>query len=207
MKHFKILIATMLVSSMAWAQTEENNDDSKLKQQEVGVQFSGLGSFGLTYRVGTPEAMWRFQLLNGSLGLTNGDRDSILNRSNNLTVWIGAGREIRKPIAENLELRYGVSIGYGYQRRATLFEDQNSDIFNRTTYNDHNATASLITGINYVLDDQFIFGAELTPGIQYTRTRRSVDVGDGAATPQDTINNTFRARLSNMLTLSAVYRF
>lgn len=78
------------------------------------------------------------------------------------------GREYRKNISEKLELRLGADLSFTYNRSKYDYNDKsinNNDILRKqTTYG---PGINLVLGLNYVLNDKFIFGAEILPAYNY----------------------------------------
>ena len=49
----------------------------KIRVNEVGLSFSGLNSFGLTYRVGNEKSLWRFNAFDIGAGKHAEKEDSV----------------------------------------------------------------------------------------------------------------------------------
>ena len=139
------------------------------KQKEIGLVFSSFDSFGLTYKTGTAKSLWRFNTLfiNGSK--TDKSSDLLDETQNAMGFGIKFGREFRKVVAGNLELRYGADISFSYAMSKNKHDDKteadNDIINNQTTYR---PGINLMFGLNYVLKDKLVIGAEIMPGITYT---------------------------------------
>lgn len=87
-------------------------------RRELGLTFTGINSFGLTYRQGGDESLWRFRAFS-ALGNTNNETADSSNRlSQNFDFFLGAGREYRAPLTGNFQLRYGADLvaGINYDR-------------------------------------------------------------------------------------------
>ncbi len=85
----------------------------KNAQQEIGLAFSNLDNFGITYKTGTKASMWRINtvLLSGNkLKEISGDEELI---HKNIGFNVQFGQELRKEIVEHLEIRYGADLAFG----------------------------------------------------------------------------------------------
>lgn len=144
----------------------------KTNVKEVGLAFSGLNSFGLTYRLGKENALWRFNALAIGGNQETQDLDSMMwdNMRNELSISIG--REFRSEIAEKLIFRYGLDLNYNYQRSESDREETNR---NGTTFKNYNLRlvnnygVRFVLGLNYKLSDNIILGAEILPDFSYRK--------------------------------------
>ena len=178
------------------------------RQKEIGLLFRDLDSFGLGYKTGTASALWRFNtmLLNGST--FQEERPNSETEGNSFGFNMGFGREFRRDVAKNLEIRYGADVNFAYQYRESEREDSNNP--DRIDYNESRASTAginLIFGFNYVINNSLIIGAELLPGVDYTtRTTRSQDFVNEEEVKRDI--STFNYGISNITALlSLSYRF
>lgn len=140
----------------------------KPKQKEVGLVFNNLNSFGLTYKTGSEKSLWRFNTLLISGRNTNETADSLVKNQSNIGFAIKFGKEYRKVIIENIELRYGVDLSFSYNQSTNSEDDKsinNHDIiFEQTIYQ---PGINLVIGLNYVFKEHFVIGAELLPHFSY----------------------------------------
>lgn len=140
------------------------NAQEKQKQREVGITFSNFENFGFTYKTGTSNSLWRLSTLRVSGENFIQPHDTINSGAmNHIGFSVGFGREYRKEITKNLEMRFGADLNfqYGYSIEK-FFKDNN-------TY--YTAGLNLVFGLNYVFNNNIIMGAELLPGVSYTSTR------------------------------------
>ena len=138
------------------------------KQREVGVVFSSFDNFGLTYKTGTEKSLWRFTSLLISGRNTKEVGDSLENNQNNIGFGIKFGKEYRKVIVKNLELRYGADLSFSYNHSTSKNVDislYNIDLVNEQTI--YQPGINLVIGLNYVIKDRFVIGAELLPYFSY----------------------------------------
>jgi len=146
-----------------------------VKQKEIGLVFSNLDNFGLTYKTGTEKSLWRFNALfiNGS-NMEN-SADSLVDTRSSMGFGVRIGKEYRKKLADKLALRYGADVSFSYNQSKQEYDyktvngtDRKNE---RTTYQ---PGINLVFGLNYAFSDHFVLGVELLPGFSYT-TGTSVD--------------------------------
>ncbi len=139
-----------------------------VNQKEAGISFSNLNNFGLTFKTGTEKSMWRFNTLIISGSNSDKTAENIMDKRNDMGFNIRLGKEHRKETAENLELRYGADISFRYSHAKNEFSDKtanNEDLLSeQTTFE---PGIYLVFGLNYVLNESFVIGAELLPGFSY----------------------------------------
>ena len=103
----KSLLIVLCLSMSYYLMAQENE---KVKQKEIGLVFSNLDNFGLTYKTGTEKSLWRFTTLFISGDNIEETEDSLLSKQNKLGFGVKIGKEYRKNIAQNLELRFGADL-------------------------------------------------------------------------------------------------
>ncbi len=180
------------------------------KQKEVGIFFSNLDNFGLTFRTGTNKSLWRFSTFSMSGLQSNQDSDEADNKRNNFWIGIGVGKEFRKDIVEKLELRFGADLTFSYSYlKADQENKTDTDSYDHYEQKTYYPGINLVFGLNYKLSDHFIIGAEFLPYFryeigEYVSSRSWVNNGDEVKT--DTSG--FSYGLSNSsVRLSLAYRF
>ncbi|HLT75286.1 MAG TPA: hypothetical protein VKZ68_09370, partial [Ohtaekwangia sp.] len=104
------LFAFVLVATLGSAQE---------RIREGGFTFSGLNNFGLTYRVGKPEALWRFNAMSIDAARRDIDFPDHNETETNSGLQFSIGREFRKNLAEKLQFRYGFDASLSYSRQKT----------------------------------------------------------------------------------------
>lgn len=169
------------------------------KRKEVGLTFSNLDHFGLTYRVGTDKALWRYNLAVMNLGFRNEDKNGVKENRFNFSLSLGIGREFRKSISPELDFRYGgdLSLSYAYSKE----KNTNPSLERSQTFNGFSTSAGLVLGFNYKLSDQLIFGAELLPRLDYNWRNDKGDLSTNIKSDE------LRFVLSNSALLSLIYSF
>jgi hypothetical protein len=182
------------------------------KQREIGLIFTGLNSFGLTYRQGDAKGLHRFRIANIVGDSYNRTSDSLSNNSQRFSVDLRVGAEHRKALNENFTFRYGLDLGVGLDLR----DESNEALFgtNRSESSSESqlfsAGFNMVLGVNFQLTDKILLGAEVLPGLTYTtgqEERTTFSTGNGTRSNQFIVSNwSYQMRLSSIL-LSAVYIF
>lgn len=96
----------------------------KTIQNEVGIVFSTINNFGLTYKTGSDTALWRFNTVFISGSTTENATDSLAYKYGNMGFGGRIGKEYRKNIVDNLELRYGADVSFTYSRSTSDRDDK-----------------------------------------------------------------------------------
>jgi hypothetical protein len=132
------------------------------RSREIGIAFSGLNHYGLVYRTGQDNKFWRFNVARVDLA-TEKDDFSAPSSSTNLSGFLRAGKEVRKPLSEKLDWRFGadLSIGGYYSLDKT---EGSSTVTNWSL----RPGANLVLGLNFKIGKHLLLGAELLPGISYS---------------------------------------
>ena len=177
----------------------------RVKQKEVGITVGGLSNFGFTYRTGTNKSLWRFTSLfiSGRNNVTKSSNREI--NDSNIGFAVQVGREYRKIMVNKLELRYGADLSLGfdktkYSRTGTSSSSYSdvSTVFSPTIY--------FIVGVNYVIKEKIVLGAEFAPyfGYQIGKTTET-ELFTSAETKGDVSGFKYGIS-SSSLSLSIVYR-
>ena len=191
----KHLLLFVLLSASLFIKAQ---DSSKVK--ELGITTRSLDSFGITYRFGTKTALWRLSIPT-ILGANNETtRDTTKNTNSNIDIDISIGREWRKPITEKAELRLGSSLGFSYSKR---YSENLTSSYNTTTYAPY---LMLILGMNYHINDNFIIGAEIQPGVGYLISKQEVTNNDSSEN-YDIKNKGINYAIRNSALISFIYQF
>jgi hypothetical protein len=181
-----------------------------MKQKEIGLFFNNLDNFGLTYRTGSDKSLWRFNTLFISGNNMDETADSSVNKQNTMGFGFKFGKEYRKDIVKNLELRFGIDLSFTYSQSKYDYNDKTVDDDDRldeqTTYR---PGINLVFGLNYVINDRIVIGAELLPNFSYTfgtSTKKYSYINNGNEVKSDISG--FSYGLSNTSALiSLAYRF
>jgi len=203
MKHL-FTLAAVLLTSVAFSQTSSSS-----AVNEVGFTFSSLNNFGLTYRTGTQQAVWRFTTLASSVGSTEQDAPTQTLSTDAFSFDLAAGRELRRPITEKFEFRFGGDLGLRFSRFETETDDKVGNLDTSSEENLVTPRFNLVLGFNYVFASKIVMGAEILPQVSYTtgtRKERSPNLNNGAERETDISN--FQFLLTNSSVLHSIaYRF
>ena len=195
-----LVLSSMMICSSIFAQ--ENTQETKsTKVQEIGFVFSNLNSFGLRYKVGNENTMFRITslVLNGTNSQTdynsyssNGTTSSSLpqNSSNSLGAGLNFGFEKRKAINNNLSFYYGIDVltSYTYSKTNTSTPNYISTNYYDTTntwktiqslVNNSSSNTSwtvsaglgFVVGASYKLTNSITIGAEIETSVKYNYTK------------------------------------
>ena len=181
-----------------------------VKQKEIGLVFGNLDNFGLTFKTGNNKSLWRFNTLIISGASMDNTADSIENKQNSTGFGVKVGKEYRKNIVNNLELRFGADLSFRYAQSKNEYSDKtvnDSDrLSERITYQ---PGINLVFGFNYVINENIVLGAEVLPSFNYvlgTSVEKSPWNNNGEEIKSDISG--FNYGLSNTSALlSIAYRF
>jgi len=150
------------------------------KTKEIGLLFSDVNSFGLTYRTGNQNALFRINTIVAQGSSISEDGGSSTFDSSNNSFGLELGKEYRSAIDDKLDLRYGLDLNFNYNKSKSESEDRN-DSNNDTISEIETFTPglNLFIGLNYHLNDNILFGAEVLPSINYQfGERKSTNSGE-----------------------------
>jgi hypothetical protein len=147
---------------------------------EVGLSITGGLNFGLVYKTGNENSVFRLQalFLNGAHKSTPSINNTNLN-NNNYGFGISLGSEFRKNIAKNLFLIYGFGAGVKYAGQ----ESVNNGIIGSYKHI-FSPNINLIIGVNYVLKKHWVFSIETLPYFQYDVVTESTTNALGVVSSQ-----------------------
>lgn len=161
MKKSLLILTALTMSFFLMAQGQS-------KQKEIGLVFSNLDNFGLTFRIGSEKALWRFNTLYLSGHNVTQTSDSSETKSISNGFGLKLGREWRKTIVGNLEFRIGADLSFNFSKLINDIDDKTLNdqdmVRESTTYE---PGINLVLGFNYVIHDQFVIGAEVMPSFSY----------------------------------------
>ncbi|MDW3191386.1 MAG: hypothetical protein R8G66_03450 [Cytophagales bacterium] len=178
----------------------------KTKIHEVGVAFSDLNRFGLTYRVGKENKRWRFNLIQSNIEERESSDDNSIFQSERFDVDLGVGREIRKLLSDKLYLRYGLDLTLGYSRDKTLRfgrQDRENDSLSKSK--GWSVAASFVGGLNYEFNDHLLMGMAILPSFGYSESQSERDSA-GSISNNESSGYFFRLSSGGAL-VSVIYTF
>lgn len=192
MKTGKVIIALMFLAISASVYSEENVSNFN----EIGLVFSNLNSFGLRYKFGNDNIMFRVTSLTLNGTTTSNDYSNYSvngiadgNIPNNTTKTAGAGLNLgfekRIWINNRFNFYYGIDWINSYTQSHSNTILPNSSIMTKNDtnytafYNNTNSSFSwtvssglgVICGSSYKINESFSIAAELEPTISYKYTK------------------------------------
>lgn len=199
MKKIPLILAALTLSLCVMAQ-------EKTKQNEVGLVFNNLNNFGLTFKTGTSESLWRLRTL--FIKGSNDDRNypAIEDKENTFGFGLSLGKEFRKKIDNNFEIRYGADLSFSYYFDKMIDDGKvNDDLDLSNKMYSYSPGVNLVLGVNYVINNKLIIGAELLPHITYNYTTNTQILYNAESKTKNTNITYGFSNNSAMLTLA--YRF
>jgi len=199
----KVLFTTLAVAFSLLVMAQE-----KTKQKEVGLSFSNLDEFGITYKVGTQKAMWRFNTLlltGGKNTLKYPEQAKVIN--NNFGFDLMVGREYRTSIDDNFEFRCGFDIVYGY---SSVKREDKTSLDTQDWMTTKNSTSkygfNFVLGFNYTINHKLVLGAEVLPGMNFQdgEVKKSYNYGNEETTDISGFNYGLK---NSYALLTLAYRF
>lgn len=187
-----------------------SQDNDKVKVKELGISFSNLDNFGITYKTGHTKALWRINTLLLTQYKLEEVADSLETLRDAIGFGIKFGREWRKEIATNFEMRYGVDLSFTYTQSKSETKDYSiseRDMLDKQYL--FQPGVNFVFGFNYVIKEKFVIGAEILPYVSYVTgetTRMNFYNNDGHEIKSETSG--FRYGISsNSALLTFSYRF
>lgn len=203
MKKATFFLSILFLSTSIMAQ-------EKVKQKEIGITFNNLNNFGLAFKTGSNKSLWRFNTL-FIIGRNQDEiSDSLVKKNSNSGFGLQIGKEYRKDIVDNLELRLGFDLSFSYQNYKSIYNDKTVNNNDRSTEKiTYEPGVNLVFGLNYVLNKQLVIGVELLPNLCYitgTSSEKYYYTNNGNVSKFDITG--FRYGLSNSSALlSLSFRF
>lgn len=143
--------------------------EKPLRNHEIGLNFSSLNSFGLNYKTGKSNTLFRISLLSLNLGLNNTwgrKQDSLDYKVTGYGIGFNLGFERRIPLVKSLYFVWGLDAGCSYNYSKRKFEGFSSEQ-EGSNWNVSPAI-SLILGAGYIVKEILVVSAEIRPSLMYT---------------------------------------
>lgn len=142
---------------------------SQKKVKEVGLNFYNFQNYGMFYKVGNGESMWRFRVLNGAIGFSESVNSRNITTNNfYLNITASAGREKRKEITPKLSFVSGIelltSINYTAQMGTSSARSSRSRL---------GIGIGGVFGLRHEFNKRFFAGAEILPNLMYQASNSS----------------------------------
>ena len=158
-----VLLACVIVPARAQEKPAQ-------KFHEFGIIFSNLDNFGLKYKYGGQKTMLRVSLLSLNLGSNKQwgrdiDSNSIKQRNYGIGFRIGLDHKI--PLFSTFSLLIGGELGMNYNNGYYYSESKGASVSERKSWS-ISPVISFIFGLNYILKDHLVLGAEINPTVSYS---------------------------------------
>jgi hypothetical protein len=176
------------------------------KIQEIGGTTRSLSSFGVTYRIGNTNAVWRFD--GAAIGANRMIRTAE-NGNESLGLSLSIGREWRKPLSEMFELRYGLDLGFGYSSTKNIIDRPEDDFYREIGSTDYTPRINGVFGFNFIFAESLVLGFEVQPFVSYNFNNtydKSILNDQESMIDRDSEEISIGAS-TNSVVLSLVYRF
>jgi hypothetical protein len=199
----KILPLLFIFCFSTIAQAQES-----VRQKELGLLFRSFDNFGIGFKTGTSRALWRFNTLALNGYSTNEENDGSKKELDGHGFDFRFGREGRKEIAKNVEIRYGGDIFFGYHNSKSKYtDDADPDAVNYTKRVTYTPGVSFVFGFNYIINNSIVIGAEVLPGISYSTGKNHHQYSFSQDEEVDDISGFSYGISNSSALLSLSYRF
>jgi len=206
---FVLLFAALSLASTA--QKKPENQVTKVKVNELGLTFSNFDRFGLTYKTGRDQSIWRFQTFVASKDhretSTNDYSTDRKNQSVDYTVKIG--RTHISQISKEFDFRLGADLFYGYSKNkdeSNIVNEGTPEIMDERIL--HSFGLNFVLGFHHLVNDHILIGAELLPYFSYRTgtTETYVNHETDDSTTSD-ISGYSYGLSNNSVQVNLIYRF
>ncbi|MCX6282232.1 MAG: hypothetical protein NTU51_09755 [Bacteroidetes bacterium] len=163
----KLLIIALIGCLISPALAQET---PSLRYHEFGIIFSSLNNFGLRYKYGNEKTMLRLSVLSMNLVSSNSSTDRSSDSSTIKQTGYGMGFRLgfdhKVPLFSSFSLLLGAeaALSYQYNHYTQTLNGTKSNEDIQTTFS---PGLSFIFGVNYILKDHLVFGAEINPTVSY----------------------------------------
>ncbi len=199
MKKLVFILLSLFLSDGVMAQEKVTS-----KQREIGIVFQNLDNFGLTYKIGNKKSLWRFNTLLLAGSSIETEEEDITETENSIGIGFKIGREYRKNIVNNLDLKFGFDLGFTYSKDKT----EDSPITKELKIYEYGF--NLVFGFNYLLGDNFTLGVELLPHFTYRDTKSTASREFGGVVTNQTISKAkgfYYGISNNSVMFTLAYKF
>ncbi|MEN6453911.1 MAG: hypothetical protein ABFD10_06605 [Prolixibacteraceae bacterium] len=137
-----------------------------IKIRELGIFTSDFNDFGVRFKTGTDDLMYRFSI--ASLNLSNAEYDfgsGNIKDEDEFGISLAGGVEIPVSMNDRFDLFYGGEIS---------FQHSNSDIVNENSIAQLKFTgigAGVVLGFSYYLSPKVKLSAEVVPGLNFVTVK------------------------------------
>lgn len=168
----KKIILLMVISMAILSVTAQE----KVKQKELGLVFQNFDNFGLMYKFGDLNSMWRLKSVYIRTNkdeikqvLYNQDQyqNEIIHKGTSL--GLSFGKQYSASIDDHFKFIYGADLSTSYYHSVYETEYDQSEAYTNTTESKRfRLGLNAVLGFNYLIGESFVFGFELLPGASYS---------------------------------------
>jgi hypothetical protein len=197
MKKIFLLTALITLGLSLFAQEIVN-------QTQVGLVFNNFDNFGLSFKKGFNKFMWRYNLMSIDGNKTYDITDTTSQTKFGISLAIG--NEFKKKITDNFEFCFGYDFSYSYSQVKNTDDNSTSKSYTKTSYKVPGV--NLVFGLNCIIKDHFVIGAELLPF--YSRIKQTDFKGtknDGSEVEISEKKDYSYGLSSSSVRVSLAYRF
>ncbi|MDP4282151.1 MAG: hypothetical protein Q8867_08385, partial [Bacteroidota bacterium] len=149
-----------------------------LKYNELGISFYDLNGFGFRYKHGNDKTMFRLSMLTLDV-VSNNQKIKMNNYPESKQSGYGLGMRIgfdnRVPLYKNFSLLLGGELGINYLYQTINNGDSITSSTSKHTQWTISPGVSFIFGINCVIREHLVLGAELNPTLAYSYSETKND--------------------------------
>lgn len=204
MRKILIALASVMMSVSLFAQ---QSDCIK----EIGLSFSSLDNFGVTYKLGREKSPWKIGAFTISdtwvkekvINLNGIELMNLNQKSKGFGLQLG--KEFRNKIINDVYFTFGPD--YNFVNYSMNFEEQGNENSDNINYNIkyyiHELGFNL--GVTYVYNDKIVLQAFMIPGLYYMKASGKFEEGNNLI---ESINQKgIQYSLNNNVVMSIAYRF
>ena len=192
----KIIIASLIVI-LSGANVSFAQDHSSKKVHELGLTFSSLNNFGMTYKCGNEKTLFRLTALYLNANSIWGENQSKLS---GVGTSIKFGFEKRINVVTNFNLFIGSDFGISFSYNKN---DGGGAITKQWGVS---PGISFVFGVGYHIGKNFIVSAEIAPTLMYVYEKEKISSDAGIITTS-THNNIIFGLTNNNASITIAYRF
>lgn len=206
---FIIIIAALSLTTTA--QENQKKQDNQVKINELGLTFSSLDRFGLTYKTGRDQSIWRFQTFVASQAqqeLSSNDY-STDQKNKNVNCTLKIGRAYISKITETIDFRFGIDFFYSYRKMKEEFnipEERPAEQMSEVKSNEYGM--NFVFGFHHLLNEHIQIGAEILPYFSYQSGSTKRYANGQSNNPEEVDLSGYSYGLSNnSVQVNLTYRF
>lgn len=194
---------------MAFAIILSVSAQEKTKQKELGLGLQNLDKFALIYKFGHQKSMWRLMGVYGNFNsLTSeiDDKEDEQNKQTSSTFGISFGKQFHSHINDDFKFIYGADLNFSYSSYKIIEQGSEYDYEKKHTV--YVPGFDILLGFNYDLNESFVIGLELLPGISYiSRETKNENTRGGAESFTESKKGFSIGASTSSALLTLAYRF